>query len=132
MVEAALILLTLLSMILFILDMGRILLMQQYLTERTRATVRKAVVNNWDAAAAKNYLVFNSTTAPEGATYGLLGLKTSQVTYSSQGASGTPDARLQIKVAGVPVVTWIPFISGSYTLPSITATMPAQSLGAQN
>ena len=64
MVESALILLTLVSMILFILDMGRILMMQQYLTERARATVRKAVVNNWDAAATKNYLVYGSTTAP--------------------------------------------------------------------
>jgi Flp pilus assembly protein TadG len=132
MVESALILLTLVSMILFILDMGRILMMQQYLTERARATVRKAVVNNWDAAATKNYLVYGSTTAPDGAAYGLLGLQTSQVTYSSLGTAGTPDARLQIKVAGVPVVTWIPFISGSYTLPPITATMPAQSLGATN
>ena len=77
-------------------------------------------------------LVYGSTTAPDGASYGLLGLQTSQVTYSSLGTAGTPDARLQIKVAGVPVVTWIPFISGSYTLPPITATMPAQSLGATN
>jgi len=66
MLETALVLLTLLGMIIFIMDMGRILLMQQFLSERVRATARRAVVNNWDAIATKNYLVYNSTTAPTG------------------------------------------------------------------
>ncbi len=48
MVEAALVLITLLSMILFILDMGRILLLQQFITERAREGARYAVVNNWN------------------------------------------------------------------------------------
>jgi hypothetical protein len=132
MVETALVLLTFVGMIIFIMDMGRILLMQQFICERARATVRDAVVNNWDATATKNYLVYNSATAPPGGGAGYLGLLTSQVSYQTLGTSDQPDYRLQVKVSGVPALTWIPSIAGSYTLAPITATAPAQSLGATN
>jgi hypothetical protein len=130
--ESALVLLTVLGMFLFIMDMGRILLIQQFITERARATVRSAVVNNWTAAATQNYLVYNSTTAPGGGGAGFLGLQTSNVTYQTLGTAGTPDYMLQVKVSGVPAVTWIPYIAKTYTLAPITAAMPAQSLGASN
>jgi len=125
-VETALVFLTMMGMILFILDMGRILLVQQFISERVRTTVRNAVVNNWDATATKNYLVYNSTTAGSGGGY--LGLLPSQVSYQILGTSGNPDYRLQVKVSGVPAVTWIPYIAGTYTLAPVVATMPAQSL----
>jgi hypothetical protein len=121
-----------LGMILFIMDIGRILLIQQFITERARATVRSAVVNNWSAAAIKNYLVYNSTTAPNGGGVGFLGLQTSNVTYQTLGTSGTPDYMIQVKVSGVQAITWIPYISNTYTLAPITFAMPAQSLGATN
>ena len=35
------------------------------------------MVNNWNVAAAQNYLVYNSTTAPNGDGAGFLGLQTS-------------------------------------------------------
>ena len=132
MVETVLVLLTVMGMTIFIMDMGRILLVQQYTSERARVTVRQAVVNNWTATQAQNYLVYNSTTAPNGGGAGYMGLLTSQVTYQTLGTAGTPDYRLQVKVSGVPALTWIPYISGTYTLAPIIATMPAQSLGATN
>ena len=130
--ESALVLLTVMGMFLFIMDMGRILLIQQFITERTRATVRSAVVNNWDAAATQNYLVYNSTTAPNGGGAGFLGLQTSNVTYQTLGTAGATDYMLQVRVSGVPAVTWVPYISKTYTLAPITAALPAQSLGATN
>jgi Flp pilus assembly protein TadG len=132
MLETALVLLTLLFMIIFIMDMGRILLMQQYITERARATVRSAVVNNWDATATKNYLVYNSTTAPNGGGAGFMGLQTTQVSYQTLGTAGAPDYRLQVKVSNVPALVFIPYIAGTYTLAPIVATLPAQSLGSTN
>jgi len=119
-----------LAMIIFILDMGRILLIQQYITERARTTVRNAVVNNWDSTKAANYLVYNTTTAPSGGGAGFMGLLTSQVTYSTLGSNDS--ARVQVKVSGVPALVLIPFISGTYTLAPITASLPAQSLGSTN
>src|SRR5436190_2604620 len=112
MVEGALVLLTMLAMIIFILDMGRILLIQQYITERARTTVRNAVVNNWDSTKAANYLVYNSVTAPNGGGAGFMGLLTSQVTYATLGSNDS--ARIQVKVSGVPALVLIPFISGTY------------------
>ncbi len=132
MLETALVLLTVIGMLIFIMDMGRIMLLQQFIGERTRVTVRNAVVNSWTATQTANYLVYNNTTAPTDGGTGYLGLLTSQVSYNALGTSGTPDYRLQVKVTGVPVWTWIPYIAGMYTLAPIVATMPAQVLGATN
>jgi len=104
--------------------------MQQYITERTRATVRSAVVNSWTATQAKNYLVYNSITSPGGA--GFMGLQTSQVTYQTLGTPGAVDYRVQVKVSGVPALVLTPYMAGTYTLAPITATLPAQSLGQTN
>lgn len=127
-VETALVLVTMLSMLLFVVDMGRILLTEQFITERARTTLRQAVVSNWTTTQMQNVLCYNSTTAGTGAGY--MGLQTSNVTATFLGSSSAPDYRLQIKVSGVRVSTWVPGMAGSYTLPAVTLTMPAQSLGA--
>jgi|SRR5579872_1810545 len=135
-VESALVTLTLVGMIVFIMDMGRLLLTQQFITERARTTVRSAAVNDWDAPTVANYVCYNSTTAPPkvAGVYppGYLGLLPSQVAYTTLGTSGTPDYRLQVKVSGVPMFTWVPWIAGQYTAPPVVVTTPAQSMGATN
>lgn len=132
MLETALVLTTVVGMIIFIMDIGRMLLLQQFITERARVTVRAAVVNNWTASQTANFLCYNTTAAPTGGTStpGYFGLLPSQVSYQTLGTTTAADYRLQISVSGVPMLTWIPFISGSYNAPPITVTMPAQSLGA--
>jgi Flp pilus assembly protein TadG len=132
MVETALVLITLLSMILFILDMGRVLLLQQFITERAREGVRYAVVNNWDQTDVQNYIVYGSTTAPSGAGPGVLGLTTAQVTFTSVADSGINDARYQVQVSGVQFPVFIPYIASSFTTPTVTVTAPAESRGATN
>ena len=132
MVETALVLATMVGMLIFILDMGRILLLQQWVGERARVTARVASVSNWSSTNIANYLVYNSTTAPDGGGAGYMGLKTSQVSSSFLGTAGAPDYRLQVKVSGVPVLTFIPYMANTYTLAPIIATMPAESLGATN
>jgi len=131
-VESALVLIALVSMIIFVMEFGRILLLQQYITQRAAMTARKGAVSNWTSAMAANYLCFENTTAPNGATAGFLGLKPSQVTYQLLGMAGKPDYRVQVKVTGVPVLTVVPGMAGTYTLAPVTATAPAQSLGAAN
>jgi Flp pilus assembly protein TadG len=134
MLETALVLTTLIAMIIFVVDMGRLLMVQQYIGERARVTARTAAVNTWSSSSTSiaNYLVYNSTTAPDGGGPGYLGLKTSQVSSTFLGTAGTPDYRLRVKVTGVPVLTWIPYMANSYTLAPIVATSPAESLGATN
>ena len=134
--ESALVLLALTAMIIFVMDVGRLMLIQQFITERAQATVRAAAVNNWDAGTVANYLVYNSTTAPGNGIgtppSGYLGLQTSQVSYTVLGTAGTPDYRLQVKVSGVALFTWVPGMAGQYTAAPVVVTMPAQSLGAAN
>ena len=132
MVETALVMLTVLSMILFIMDMGRILLLQQFITERAREGVRYSVVNNWNQTSVQNYVVYGSTTAPQNGGPGFLGLRTSQVTLSTIADSGIGDARNQVSVSGFTFPAFIPFMAGAYTAPTITVTAPTQSLGATN
>jgi hypothetical protein len=134
MLETALVLTAMVAMVIFVMDMGRVLLIQQWVGERARATARTATVNTWysDSTSIANFLVYNSTTAPSGGGPGYLGLQTSQVSSSLLGTVGTPDYRLQVKVTGVPVLTWIPYMPHTYTLAPIVATMPAESLGVTN
>ena len=134
-IEGAFVFLTLLSMILFIMEMGRFLLTQQYIAERARATARMAVVNNWDTTQMKNYLCYGSTTAPNNSsstTAGMLGISPSKVTPTFLGASTDPDYRLQVTVSGIPVLTFVPMMGNSFHAPPIVATVVAQSFGATN
>jgi len=57
-------------------------------------------VNNWNVAAAQNYLVYNSTTAPNGGGAGFLGLQTSNVTVKETAAGG-----YRIDIASQPTPT---------------------------
>jgi len=138
-VETSLVLMTMLGMILFIVDMGRVLLTQQYATDRARVAVRNAVVNAWSTSDIQNYVVYGTTAAPANVgpnqdqpAPGLMGLTTSQVTFTTYADSGIGDARYQVKIQGIPLFTWVPYIAGSYTAPPIVATAPVQSRGATN
>jgi hypothetical protein len=119
-------------MIVFIVDMGRILLTQQFISERARMAVRSAVVNNWTSVQVKNYVAYGSTTAPgdDTTTPGFLGLLPSEVTFNTIADSGINDARYQVIIQGVPMFTWVPYIAGKYNAPSVTATAPVQSQGS--
>lgn len=132
MVESALVFLVTMMTLIFVIDMGRMLVIQQFVTERVRQTARKAAVNNWTSTQVKNYLVYGSADAAAQSTPGRMGLLPSQVTYQTLGTSGTPNHRVQVKVSGVPAVLFIPRLSGRYTLPAVVATVPAQSMGALN
>src|SRR5260370_20678572 len=102
-VEASLAMMPLLCTILFIADLGRMLVTEQYVTERARAGLRQAVVSTWynDSTSLKNYICYNSTTAPNGATQGMFCLQPSPVTVTTLGTAGTPSYRLQVQISGL-------------------------------
>jgi Flp pilus assembly protein TadG len=132
MIETAFVLVVLLAMIIFVIDIGRILLIQQFMTERARTAARTAAVNNWDSATVANFLCYNQTTAPGGITTtpGLLGILPAQVSYASAGAAGTPTYRLTVQVRNVTAFMFIPGLAGQFSLPPISVTVPFQSNGA--
>jgi len=132
--ETALVFSVTLSMIVFIVNMGQILLTQQFISERARVGVRSAVVNNWNATAVANYVAYGTTTTPAGGTgaSGLMGLMANEVRLTTYADSGIGDARYQVTVSGVPLFSWIPYMAGKYTAPTIIVTAPVQSGGATN
>lgn len=133
-IEAVFVLFTLVAMVLFIVDMGRIMLAEQYLAERARAAARMAAVHNWTQSDVANYVAYNSTSAPGGRTTtpGLMGVLPSKVSYSTVGTAGDPSYCVKVTIAGVTAFTVVPYMAGTYTLPTITVSLPAQSLGATN
>src|SRR5260370_7472482 len=80
-VEASLAMMPLLCTILFIADMGRMLVTEQYVTERARAGLRQAVVSTWynDSTSLKNYICYNSTPPPPAPTQAMFALPPPQV-----------------------------------------------------
>ena len=132
MLEAALVVTTVVCMILFILDMGRILLFDQFFGERVRVAARSAAVRSYNAAAIKNYLCYNSLTAPGGNTNsaGYFGLKPALVTVQRLGTPGKWDDRIRVTIQNYPVVTVIPGFTGSLRLKPVSATIPVASLGS--
>jgi hypothetical protein len=132
MVETALVLTTVVCMILFILDMGRILLFDQFFGERVRVAARSAAVRTYDAAAIKNYLCYNSLTAPGGDTNspGYFGLRPALVNVQRLGTPGRWDDRIRVTIQDYPAVTVIPGFSGSFKLKPVSATIPVASLGS--
>ena len=134
-VESALVFMTVLATIVFIIDCGHLMLMENFITERTREAARAAAVNNWTSSQIAAYLVYNdassSATGP-----GYMGLTTSEVTSTFLGTSGTPDYRIQVKVSGVSVFPvqlfseWTLIGPGTFSAPPVVVTMPVQSQGS--
>lgn len=133
-VEGALVLMGLLIMILFVLDMGRVMLLGQYVTERARVTARTATVNNWTERQVQNYLAYGKTSAPDENSDkpGFMGIKPSQVDYNVLGTQRNGDLRVQVQVTGIQAVMFVPYLASRYRFPTVTVELPAQSLGATN
>ena len=128
--EGALVLGTLLTMILFIEEMGRMLLFQQMFTERAREGARLASVNTYTTAAVQNFVLYNSATAPAGSPAGFFGMTSSNVTVTRLGTAGNWDDRIQVTVSNYPMFNFIPLFKHAYTVPPITVTVPVGSLGS--
>jgi len=126
--ESSLVFIAVISMLLFIVDMGRLLFLQQYFAERARAGARWAAVNTYDSTSIKNYVCYNSTT---GSGTGLFGLSPSNVTVTPIPNATTPTS-IQVTISGFQTIRLIPYIAGTFTNPPVSAVAPAQSLGATN
>ena len=130
--EGTLILLTLLTMILFIVEVGRMLLFQQMFTERAREGARAAIVSAYNVTTIKNYVLYNSATAPSGNPDGFFGLTASQITVTRLGTAGNWDDRIQVTISNYPMFDFVPLFKSAYTVPPITVTIPVGSLGSSS
>jgi uncharacterized membrane protein len=125
MLETALVFLVVISMLLFIIDVGRLLFLQQYFEERARFAARWAAVNTTDSTQVTNMTCYNSTT---GSGVGFFGLAPSNVSVTTIDVNG--QQFIKVTISGIQAVRFIPYIAGSFTMPVVSATELAQSLGA--
>lgn len=129
MVEGALVCLALLSIILFIVNVGTMLALMQLFNQRAQAGARWAANNSFDESAIKNIVVYNDPRGSSGP--GLLGLKASNVSISRLDAGSVKD-RIAVQISGYSMVFFVPFLPGTYSVPSAVAVAPVESLGSPN
>jgi hypothetical protein len=131
-IESSLVLLTYLSMLIFVMDMGRFLATQQYISDRVRNGARWASVNTWDPTAIANYVCYNDPAPRDGSPAGLFGLAPSMVSVTQAGTAGGWDHRVVVTVQNYPRFLLVPFISGKYAAPPISVSAPMASAGVTN
>ena len=130
-VEAALVLLVAMATVIGALDFGQVMFIRQSLVDRVRAGARYAALHSDDLDAARNTVVYGSTTAPssegDGASppAGFLGLTPSMVSVTRVDPN-TPNDRVVVAIAGYPLRFSSPFIAGLYKSKPITASAPSQ------
>lgn len=132
-VEGALVSFAFTLAILFVLEIGRYMLFIGYFTERARAGARYAAVVNYNSDTIKNYIAFNTPTAPsnagQGTATGLFGLTPSMISVNRYDADTDTD-RLTISISNYPLSLLVPLLPAQWTLRPFKVTIPAESLGA--
>jgi hypothetical protein len=123
------VIIVLLLMILAMMDFGQFLFFHQALTDRARVGARYAIANTFDVTAIKNVVLFSQPTDP--GTPAMFGLTTSQVTVTRPPAACAIN-RIEVQIAGFPIVFLSPFMTKSHTHRPIRAIRQAEGLGATN
>ena len=137
MLESALVFLVFVSMLLGAFDFGQFLFVHQALTERARYGARWGAINDpTNTTATVNKVLYNSSTAPSGATTGYFGLSncttvtTNGITTQTGGVcakyydAGTDNARVVVTIVNYRYTILSPYIAGSYSGPNIDVTVP--------
>lgn len=132
MVEGALVLLVLMVMLIGIIDFAQFFFFHQSLTARVRAGVRYAIVHSYDPTQIKNFLLYNSPTAPGGNPPGLLGLTSSQITVNRFSAGDPINDRIEVIVQNYPINIFSPLIRRSYQHRPFRVVRPVEGMGAVN
>jgi len=101
MLETTLVLLIMITLLIGILDLGRILFINEFLTERVRTAARYASVNPYDATKIRN-LVLYGVTSPGANAKPYMNLTASNVVVTRAGA-GTSEDRVTVKITGYPL-----------------------------
>jgi Flp pilus assembly protein TadG len=134
MVEGALVTVSLIFIIISIVEIGRYMLFVEFFTERARAGARYASTNTWNAATIKNWICYNSATAPAAngdgtAATGMFGLTPSQITVNRYNQSEDTD-RIEVSIGNYSLTLFSPLMPNNWTLRTYKVTFTAESMGA--
>jgi hypothetical protein len=131
-VESALVTLTFLAMFIGIIDLGHVLFVHQSIGERARDTLREAVVQDFNAEAIRNKVLYGEATPPEmnddsddsmTQPAGFLGLEPSMIVVNRFGA-GTTEDRVTLRVSRPPHQFYNPLMAKALETAPIVITLP--------
>lgn len=123
-VETSLIFLVFASMLIGAFDFGQFLFIHQALVERARYAARWGAVNDpTDSVSITNMVLYNQSVAPPPGTPTYFNLSAANVAVTNPD-SGTDNYRLNLQISGYSYAVLSPYITGSYTGPEITVSVP--------
>ncbi len=126
-VEAALVLMTLLATIIGILDFGQVMFFHQGLVNRARAAARYGAVNFQNIDGIRNMVLYNSPNAPEDeTTQPFLGLTADNVVVTRESLDSNEE-RIVVRIQNYPFRFFSPWIAGLYRGKPIIATAPTEN-----
>lgn len=132
--EVAIVLTVLLTVILGVVEIGRLMWTVNALTDATRQGARYAVVNPVDQGKVKNMVVYGS---PAGGTTPVVsGLAPANVNVSyiagaidCGGVFGLGCGQVQVNITNYSFNFAVPLVGGSVALPAFKTTLNAESAG---
>lgn len=127
-IEGAFIFLTLLLLILAILDLGQLLMFMQSFNERARAGARWATVNQYDPESIKNFVIYNSPSAPPGGGAGLFGLTPAMISVARY-EQGSESDRIEVRITDFPLRLYTPFLARSLPTAQWRSVIAVESVG---
>ena len=125
MIEAALTLVSFVSLFMGAIDVAQILLIHQSIVERVRFAARSAAVSCCNSDAVTNMVLYGSTVNP-GQTSGYWGLTTSNVSVVFAGQN-TTDQRVTIRVSGLAYRAYTPMMAGTFSNIPVQVTIPLET-----
>jgi hypothetical protein len=121
-VESALILSVFLFMVVAVLDFAQFLFIHQSLVESTRKAARYGIVNEFNAAAIQNIVLYDSPTINQGAQP-KFNMKSSMVVVERL-SPGAAEDRIQVTIRNFPFQVYTPLVSGTVHALPITTILP--------
>ena len=125
-VESALMLAMIISLLVSAFDFGQIFFIHQSLVERARITARYASMNYENADGAKNYFLYGTPQQPGAYTSRFLSVSPEMLSVTRFDADSNRD-RMEVKVHDYPYQFFTPFLASAYTGKAITATAPTEA-----
>ncbi len=127
MLEGSLVLLTIIVMTTFVMDMGQVLMFLQFFGERSRAGARYAAVHVQSPDTVRNFILYNSPTAPPAGT-GFMGLTASNVDVRY-----VPEVSprfIEVTIHDYPMHFYTPLMAGAHPSRPYRTVVPVASLGS--
>jgi Flp pilus assembly protein TadG len=133
-VETALIFLIFAGLMIGAFDFGQFLFIHQALVERARYAARWGAINDaTDSTSITNMVLYNQAATPASGTASYFNLTAGTTdaqghqsgnVFVSNPGSGTDNYRLTIQISGYSYSVLSPYITGSYTGPPVTVSVP--------